>query len=315
LGGSIATAKNLLSGLLAQNVSLSALTGAAGVGAVVGGVLGAVVGGRGGFRLAKGLQKVQEWSQGALQGDAKLPEMKLAEKSSVVDLAHALSPWRMGVNIADFGLSLGDALSPAPMSALPMSGILAGGHIASAFLHLLGNEAQAGTPTHTWHVTSAIADAITAGGHALGQVVGPTIWGLPVVAVGAALNTVADYRYRHSAEGQAPETVEKRRADWTANGPVAAGSALIGAASALTALGSANPVSGALGAGELLAGTVYTFSAMNGNDSAEYRRRFALGQGHLLMALGSIGAATGGGVWSVAPILGGMVSNTLSQIR
>lgn len=315
LGGSVVAARNLVSGLLAQNVSLAALTGAAGVGAAVGGALGAVIGGRGGFRLAKGLQKLGQWSQGAFQGDPRLPAVNLPQRSTAVGLAQAMSPWRVGVNIADLGLALGDALG-SKMGDMPVSGVLAAAHLAAGVIHLLNNSNDGsgpGTAARTWHISSAVADTITAAGHFVG-LTQPGLWGLPLVGLGVALNTVADFRYRRSPEGQSPETPEARAADWTANGLVAGGSALLGAVGGLGALGGSSELSAVLGVGEVAAGVVHGFSSMNGTSEAQHRRKLSLTQGHLLLALGNVAVSNGAGPWALAPIVGGIVSNALSQI-
>ncbi|MBT9582188.1 hypothetical protein IV102_02495 [bacterium] len=92
LGASVASAGSLASGLLASNVSLSAI-GAAGVaGGIVGGALFAAVGGLGGFTAAKASKKVWDHTGGKLlgmtQGDKESQNAKgkrLDEKKVALD--------------------------------------------------------------------------------------------------------------------------------------------------------------------------------------------------------------------------------------
>lgn len=60
-GAGVASTGNLVSGLLARNVSLSAIGGAALTGGIVGAAVFGVIGGVGGWKLVKGTQKVVGW--------------------------------------------------------------------------------------------------------------------------------------------------------------------------------------------------------------------------------------------------------------
>lgn len=68
IGASVASAGNLLSGLMASNVSLSSIGGAAMVGGVVGGALFGVIGGFGGFNVAKLTKKGWDMTGAKLVG-------------------------------------------------------------------------------------------------------------------------------------------------------------------------------------------------------------------------------------------------------
>lgn len=70
----------------------------------------------------------------------------------------------------------------------------------------------------------------------------------------------------------------------------------------------------AVGAAHAAASFGYFIScADKGKDT--YRHRGAYAIGHALAALGHVAGAAGAGVWSVAPIVGGMLACTLEDYR
>ena len=101
LGASVASAGSLVSGLLAQNVSLSTI-GAAGVaGGVVGGALFAAVGGLGGFTAAKASKKLWDVTGGKLLGIAqKDNESQSAKGKRLDEKKQALDAREDGLKVA-----------------------------------------------------------------------------------------------------------------------------------------------------------------------------------------------------------------------
>ena len=205
LGASAASATNLVSGLLAQNVSLAALSGAAGVGAAVGGVVGVVLGGRGGFKLAKNIQSLTEWAGDKLvkkpagqQQAPPAPGPSVASKANFGDFFGEVSPVRLGFNVADAGLGLAQTFKGGEV-VQGMGYALGGAHVVWAVANLIG----AGAENDNHYKDSALiqtrlftaaGSAITAAGHFAGAS-GAGAWALPILGAGLVLNNVADYRY------------------------------------------------------------------------------------------------------------------------
>lgn len=70
----------------------------------------------------------------------------------------------------------------------------------------------------------------------------------------------------------------------------------------------------AVGVAHAAASVGYLISCVDkGKDT--YRHRGAYAIGHALAALGHVAGAAGAGVWSVAPIVGGMLACTLEDYR
>lgn len=202
LGASVTSAHSLVQGLLAHNVSLASITGAAGVGAAVGAVAGAVIGGKGGFELAKGAQKAGQWLSEKLirqQTEPSAPKPEGGPSSAqqagsgVINFSRKISAVQLGLNLADLGMS-----AAYPLSSNPQLGNLGFGMVAihgiRGAAHLFGAMDASGL-TLQHRLSTAAGEALLAGGHLVGAH-GGGIWSLPLLAAGAMLNTVSDYRYR-----------------------------------------------------------------------------------------------------------------------
>jgi hypothetical protein len=198
LGASVASTHSLVQGLLAHNVTMAAITGAAGFGALLGAGTGAVIGGKGGFELAKGLQKAGAWvGDKLIRSDAKptaSPDVKdKAQKatSGLMAFSQQITAAQLGFNLADLGMGLA-----YPMSSNPVVGPLGFGmaaiHGARAVGHLFGSIDRSGL-TLQHRLSTAAGDALIAGGHVLGAH-GAGVWSLPLLGAGMLLNTVSDYR-------------------------------------------------------------------------------------------------------------------------
>lgn len=203
LGASVTSTHSLVQGLLAHNVTLSAITGAAAVGAVVGGAAGALIGGKGGFVLAKAVQKGSAWlGEKLIKPDPATvkPEEPVssgkekAQKatSGLVTFSRNLTAAQLGLNVADLGMGLANTLSSNPV--VPQLGFgMAGLHGARALGHLFGAIDQSGL-TLQHRLSTAAGEALIAGGYIVGaNGAGP--WSLPIIGAGMLLNTVSDYRY------------------------------------------------------------------------------------------------------------------------
>lgn len=219
LGASATSATNLVSGLLAQNVTLASITGAAMVGAAVGGGLGAVIGGRGGFKLAKTVQSVVDWAGEKLvkKPAGSEPTPTPSEGTSAVGQASAtvgqtskhvganlgaffqhVSPYRLGLNVADVGVGLAQSLSGGE-AVQGMGYALGAAHAGWAFINAVGaaveNEGSNGDRNLIQcRLFTAAGDGMIAGGH-FAAAAGAGAWALPIIGAGMVLNNVADYRY------------------------------------------------------------------------------------------------------------------------
>jgi hypothetical protein len=199
LGASVTSAHSLVQGLLAQNVTLASITGAAGIGAAVGAAAGALIGGKGGFELAKGVQKAGVWLGEKLirqdeQPGATLPGRQTAQKagSGLVNFSRNITAVQVGLNLSDAGMGLGYSVSNNPMMG-PLGFGMAAIHGARGVGHLMGAIDTSGL-TLQHRLSIAAGEALTAGGHLVGAS-GGGIWSLPLLGAGMLLNTVADYRY------------------------------------------------------------------------------------------------------------------------
>jgi len=202
LGASVTSAHSLVQGLLAHNVTLASITGAAGIGAAVGAAAGAVIGGKGGFELAKGAQKAGQWLSEKLIRQEEKPSVpkpdgspSTAQQASngVINFSRKISAVQLGMNLSDVGMS-----AAYPLSSNPMVGNLGFGLVAIHAVRGIGHlfaAADTSGITLQHRLSIAAGEALLAGGHIVGAN-GGGIWSLPLLAAGTLLNTVSDYRYR-----------------------------------------------------------------------------------------------------------------------
>ncbi|MBS2040573.1 hypothetical protein JST97_36640 [bacterium] len=199
LGASVASTHNLVQGLLAHNVTLAAITGAAGIGALIGAGAGAVIGGKGGFELAKGVQKAGAWvGEKLIRSDSRpeAPRSDVKDKaqkatSGLMAFSQQVSAAQLGLNLADLGMGVAYPASSNPAVG-PLGFGMAALHGARAVVHLFGSMDTSGL-TLQHRLSTAAGDALIAGGHILGAN-GAGGWSLPLLGAGVLLNTVSDYR-------------------------------------------------------------------------------------------------------------------------
>lgn len=210
LGASVTSAHSLVQGLLAHNVSLTAMGGAALAGAAIGGAAGAFIGGKGGFEVAKKLEKVGGWvGDKLIRKDGGSPSAAAAPTSSaqpgapaaetaknagndVLQFTTKLSAAQVGLNVADAGMGLAESFSSNPWMQ-PLGYGMAGIHGVRCVGHLLGSVDQTGM-TLQHRLSTAAGEALLGGGH-LVAAAGGGGWSLLLLGAGMALNTVSDYRY------------------------------------------------------------------------------------------------------------------------
>lgn len=199
LGGAAMSGATLLEMALAQNVTLSALSGPALLGAAVGGGIGLLLGARGGFRMGKGVNQfgtalVDKLTRKPAEGDqpAKDGELATAGKNaagSALTFASKLSPYQVGFNVADLGLAASLALSSNAQVPL-MGNVMGGIHGAMAAGSLIS---AVDSPHAAYRCTRAAGHGLVAAGGFVGANGGGS-WGIPLIAAGMILNTVNDYR-------------------------------------------------------------------------------------------------------------------------
>jgi len=202
LGASVTSAHSLVQGLLAHNVTLASITGAAGVGAAVGAAAGALIGGKGGFELAKGVEKAGAWLGQKLvrqdpspgQPNASLPGRNTAQQAGngLLNFSRNISAVQLGFDLADMGMGAGFTVSQNPQfSGLGIG--MAAIHGARGVGHLFAAADTSGLVLQH-RLSIAAGEALLAGGHLVGAN-GGGIWSLPLIGAGMLLNTVSDYRY------------------------------------------------------------------------------------------------------------------------
>ena len=200
LGASVTSAHSLVQGLLAHNVTLASISGAAGIGAAVGAAAGALIGGKGGFELAKGVQKAGSWlGDKLIRSDESTPKpapegAHAAQQagSGLITFSGKISAAQLGLNVADIGMGAAFPLSHNPQVGFLGFG-MAGIHGARSIGHLFGAADTSGL-TLQHRLSIAAGEALLSGGYLVGAN-GGGIWSLPLMGAGMLLNTVADYRY------------------------------------------------------------------------------------------------------------------------
>jgi hypothetical protein len=198
LGGAVVSGATLLEMALAQNVTLSALSGPAMMGAMVGGGVGLLLGARGGFRMGKAVNRfaaavTDKLTRKPATGGQPATEGELAKvgknaAGNALNFASKLSPYQVGFNVADIGMAGTLALSNNPQ--VPLLGNVMGSiHGAMAAANLMG---AIDGPT-AYRCTKAAGHGLLAAGNLVGAHGGGS-WSLPLIAAGLLLNTVNDYR-------------------------------------------------------------------------------------------------------------------------
>lgn len=199
LGGAALSGKTLIESLLAQDVTWSAISGSAAVGALVGGGVGLILGARGGFKLGKGVSQLGSWameklvkeesgqSSGPSQADELTEAGKGAANSALVFTAK-LSPRQVGLNIADTGMAAAHTFSNNENVAI-LGNVMGGLHTVLAVGYLIG----AADKSSKVRATQGIGHGLIAAGNFVGAN-GGGAWAIPLMGAGMLVNTVNDYR-------------------------------------------------------------------------------------------------------------------------
>lgn len=152
----------------------------------------------------------------------------------------------------------------------------------------------------------AASEGMLAAGHVLGAL-GHGPLSLPLLAGGALLNGVADYRYRKHFGVDSPQ-----------NGRVSAGQKIVTGADAALSLGYATGlVPGAVGVAAGLGhlGAMAGYYGMSIKHPEMKHHWHSKGFGHALLAAGNLAGAAGAGVWALPALAGGMLITTLQDYR
>ena len=228
------------------------------------------------------------------------PPEKPEDKGTVIDHVGAV---QLGSIIADLGMGAAYTWGPStPVSGMGLAMAAFHGARGAAFGALALKE-KAPFKLHA-RIGVAASEGLLAAGHALGAL-GGGAWSIPLLAAGAGLNAVTDYKYRTHFGVEAP-----------AKGKVSpariAGAAVDGALGLSYAAG-ASPLGLVAGVGHLGAMVGYYGGSTFKPEMKHHWH--SKGFGHALMAAGHLAGAAGAGVWVLPVLAGGTLITTLQDSR
>lgn len=236
-----------------------------------------------------------------------LPAVKAPEKSpepeqpgSIVDHVGAV---QLGSLISDLGIGAAYTFGPStPVSGMGLAMAAFHGARGLAFGALAFKEKE---PFKLQaRIGVAASEGMLAAGHALGAL-GGGAWSIPLLAAGAGLNAVTDYKYRthFGVEAPAKGSVSKTRI---------AGGLVDGALGVSYATG-ASPLGLVAGVGHLGAMVGYYGGSVWKPEMKHHWH--SKGFGHALLAAGHLAGAAGAGAWVLPVLAGGTLITTLQDSR
>ena len=211
--------------------------------------------------------------------------------------------------ITDTVAALGVAVSAACGVESPILNLsLAGVHGLRGAAFLMGAKGKSGVQLQQ-RLGVAVGETLMATGNVLAAL-GQSAWSIPVVLTGAALNLVADYRYRSSHEaGTEPKPLLtwSAKQTWVNAGDAAIGLSMLSPGPAV--------IGGGLGAlGHLgLAAACYT--GKGGIAAANTHSQHSKGYAHAMLAAGMFATAAGAGCLAAVPLLAGAIGTNLQDLR
>ena len=247
--------------------------------------------------------KIQE--QPKPQAPRRLPQVpkpleEPKDTGSVVDHVGAV---QLGSLISDLGMGAAYTFGPStPVSGMGLAMAAFHGARGLAFGALAFKEKE---PFKLQaRIGVAASEGLLAAGHALGAL-GGGAWSIPILAAGAGLNAVTDYKYRthFGVEAPAKGSVSKTRI---------AGS-LVDGALGLSYAGGASNLGVVAGIGHLGAMVGYYGGSVWKPEMKHHWH--SKGFGHALLAAGHLAGAAGAGAWVLPVLAGGTLITTLQDVR
>lgn len=222
------------------------------------------------------------------------------ETGSVVDHIGAV---QLGSLISDLGMGAAYTFGPStPVSGMGLAMAAFHGARGAAFGALALKEKE---PFKLQaRIGVAASEGLLAAGHALGAL-GAGAWSIPLLAVGAGLNAVTDYKYRthFGVEAPAQGQVSQTR--------LAGG--LVDGALGLSYAAGASPLGLVAGVGHLGAMVGYYGGSVWKPEMKHHWH--SKGFGHALLAAGHLAGAAGAGAWVLPVLAGGTLITTLQDAR
>lgn len=222
------------------------------------------------------------------------------EQSSIVDHVGAV---QLGSLISDLGMGAAYTFGAStPVSGMGLAMAAFHGARGAAFGALALKEKEAFKLKA--RIGVAASEGLLAAGHALGAL-GGGAWSIPLLAAGAGLNAVTDYKYRthFGVEAPAKGSVSKIRI----------AGAVADTAVGLSYAAGPSPLGVAAGVGHLGAMVGYYGGSMFKPEMKHHWH--SKGFGHALMAAGHLAGAAGAGAWVLPVLAGGTLITTLQDSR
>ncbi len=231
---------------------------------------------------------------------APKPPEQPEDQGSLVDHVGAV---QLGSLISDLGMGAAYTFGAStPVSGMGLAMAAFHGARGAAFGALALKEKE--TFKLQARIGVAASEGLLAAGHALGAL-GGGAWSIPLLAAGAGLNAVTDYKYRthFGVEAPAKGSVSKAR--------IAGG--VVDATLGVSYAAGASPLGVVAGVGHLGAMVGYYGGSMFKPEMKHHWH--SKGFGHALLAAGHLAGAAGAGAWVLPVLAGGTLITTLQDSR